>query len=102
MKLYFIRHGKAGYDAPTDEARPLTDVGILQAKNNGVFLKNLGIQPTKIYTSPRLRAHQTAQQIGIAHGSTPEKNKDSNFSLSRENDLELASNHRPAHQILFD
>lgn len=101
MKLYFIRHGKAGYDAPTDEARPLTDVGILQAKNNGVFLKNLGIQPTKIYSSPRLRAHQTAQHIGIALNSTPEINDACNFDFSLEKALELASNYNEGDEIFF-
>ena len=101
MKLYFIRHGKAGYDAPSDEARPLTDVGIQQAKNNGAFLKNLGIQPTKIYTSPRLRAQQTAQHIGTALNSTPEINDACNFSFSLEKALDLVSQYNEDNEIFF-
>ena len=66
MKLYFIRHGKAGYNATTDEARPLTEAGIQQAKNNGLILKAMGVTPAKIYSSPRLRAQQTAEHIGQA------------------------------------
>ncbi len=73
----------------------------MQAKNNGILLKNLGIQPTIIYTSPRLRAHQTAQHIGIALGSTPEINDACNFSFSLEKALDLASNYGAEDEIFF-
>ena len=101
MKLYFIRHGKAGYDAPTDEARPLTDIGIQQAKNNGKLLKSMGITPAKIYMSPRLRAQQTAQHIGEAVACIPEANEACDFDFSVEKALDLISKHQARDDIIF-
>lgn len=101
MKLYFIRHGKAAQSAPSDEARPLTDVGIRQSQNNGKILSALGVNPTKIYTSPRLRAHQTAQYIGEALHRTPEINDACNFSFSARKALKLASPFNEDAEILF-
>ncbi|MGJ3238816.1 MAG: SixA phosphatase family protein [Anaerolineae bacterium] len=101
MKLYFIRHGKAGYDAPTGEARPLTDVGVQQAIDNGALLKALNVQASAIYTSPRLRARQTAEYIGEALTCEPEITDDCNFDFSAKKALALAARHAPDAELLF-
>lgn len=101
MKLYFIRHGKAGHNAATDEARPLTDVGIEQAKNNGAILKAMGVTPAKIYCSPRLRAQQTAQHIGQALNIEAEINEACNFSFTLTKAFDLTSNFDADDEILF-
>lgn len=101
MKLYFIRHGKAGFNAASDEARPLTATGIEQAKNNGAVLKAMGIRPAKIYSSPRLRARQTAEYIGEALGLAPEIHEACNFDFSKEKALHLASLQAEDDEILF-
>ncbi len=101
MKLYFIRHGKAGYDAPTDEARPLTPEGIQQAKNNGALFDKMGIIPTAIYTSPRLRAQQTAQYIGDALDIAPQIDEACNFDFTAQKALHIAQNHTPDDILFF-
>jgi phosphohistidine phosphatase len=101
MKLYFIRHGKASYDAPTDELRPLLPEGIQQAQDLGEILKALGVQATKLYTSPRLRAKETAEQIGLALSIQPEINEACNFSFSLQKALKLAEGHSDNAEILF-
>lgn len=101
MKLYFIRHGKAGYNAASDELRPLTDVGIQQAKDNGALLKAMGVIPAKIYTSPRLRAQQTADYLGQALDREPEINDACNFDFSKDKAIKLASQYNEDDEIFF-
>jgi phosphohistidine phosphatase len=101
MKLYFIRHGKASYDAPTDELRPLLPEGIQQAQDLGAILKNMGVRPAKIYTSPRLRAKETAAQIGLVLNIQPEINEACNFDFSLQKALKLTEGHSDNAEILF-
>lgn len=101
MKFYLIRHGKAGYNAPSDDARPLTAEGVQQAKNNGALFDKLGITPSAIYTSPRLRAQQTAQYIGEALDIAPEINEACNFDFSAQQALMLAQNFTPDAILVF-
>ncbi len=44
----------------------------MQAKVNA-YLKAMGIEPTQIWTSPILRAKQTAEMIGQEFGITPQE-----------------------------
>jgi phosphohistidine phosphatase len=60
MKLYFVRHTTAADVAPDDAHRPLTRQGEEEARRVGAALANLGVQPTRIFSSPLLRARQTA------------------------------------------
>lgn len=101
MKLYFIRHGKAGYNAPSDEERPLTDAGIEQAKNNGLVLKRMGVQPAHIYTSPRRRAQETAEYLGQALDVEPEIRDACNFSFSVDKALALIEDAGAEDEIFF-
>ncbi len=72
MRLYFFRHGIAE-DAQGPEfddfSRRLTDKGIEKIHNAGVALARLSVKPTRLYSSPRTRARQTAdilsQHLGI-------------------------------------
>ncbi len=66
MELILVRHGQAaaqGIDAG-DASRPLTERGHLQARAVGAVLANTGPQPDYLFSSPRLRARETA--LGIA------------------------------------
>jgi phosphohistidine phosphatase len=69
MRFYFFRHGIAE-DAQEpdfdDAARRLTDKGIERIQDAGRALVRLNIKPTRIYTSPRLRACQTAEILAEA------------------------------------
>jgi len=72
-KVYLIRHGftdwmeKQILHGTSD--RPLSDFGNRQADATAEFLKNVKFD--RIYTSPLLRAKQTAEKIGRATGVDP-------------------------------
>lgn len=61
MKLYFLRHATAADIAPSDAERALTSEGREEARIAGVALANLGAKPAPVFTSPLVRAVQTAR-----------------------------------------
>ena len=63
MRLYFVRHGIAEDLATSDFARELTKRGRRRVATSAQVMKRLGIQPSQIFSSPRLRARQTAEII---------------------------------------
>lgn len=86
MRLYFFRHGIAedAHEPDFDDfARPLTDKGAEKIQAAGVALARLGIKPVKIYTSPRLRASQTANILSKALNvpATPDEAVNFGFNL---------------------
>jgi phosphohistidine phosphatase len=68
-QLYLLRHAHAG-DRGTwhgdDDERPLSDKGRRQAETLGRFLAQVGFRPDVIVTSPKTRALQTAEIVGMA------------------------------------
>lgn len=68
MRLYFFRHGIA--EDPTDDmadaARPLTREGIARTKATARTLVAAGVKPRRLFSSPLIRARQTADIIGQA------------------------------------
>jgi phosphohistidine phosphatase len=64
MKLYFVRHTTAADVAPSDAQRPLTRQGEEEARIVGAALAGLSVRPGRIFSSPLLRARQTAAIIG--------------------------------------
>jgi len=85
MELYFFRHGHAedaqGPDFD-DFARKLTDKGIERTVSAGQALAKLGVKPARIYTSPRLRARQTADLLSSALGVNPDAKEELNFGFN--------------------
>lgn len=85
MDLYLLRHADANTTAATDNARPLSEKGISQAKKVGRFCKEHNIKPELILTSPVRRATETAEIVAdilkgelitepwLACGMQPEK-----------------------------
>ena len=69
MKLYFLRHADAreGADAA---ARPLSPHGRKEALEVGRFLKRAGIEFDAAYSSPLVRAKETAEIVLDACGPT--------------------------------
>ncbi len=65
MKLYFVRHTSAADNAPSDAQRPLTRQGEEEARIVGAALAGLNVRPERIFSSPLLRARQTAAIIGL-------------------------------------
>ncbi|WHP47036.1 phosphohistidine phosphatase SixA [Mannheimia bovis] len=67
MNIWIMRHGEAGFNAPNDAARSLTNNGIKnvisQGKWLGEYLNNKQIKLDKILVSPYLRAKQTLENL---------------------------------------
>ena len=63
MRIYFVRHGIAEDLSSSDFARELTRRGRKRVAKAAKVIKRLGIRPTVIFTSPRLRSLQTAELI---------------------------------------
>ena len=66
VPFYFVRHGQTDWNITYQELCsqddiPLNETGVLQATNVCKLLSSLGI--TKIYSSPLMRAKQTAEII---------------------------------------
>ena len=61
MLLYLLRHADAEPHCADDATRRLTDKGYKQAKRIGCFVKEQGIRPDIILTSPAVRARETAE-----------------------------------------
>lgn len=60
MDLYVIRHADAENAASSDFERRLTDKGRKQSERLGQFLARQRVKPTRILTSPLVRAVETA------------------------------------------
>lgn len=63
MRYYFVRHGIAEDLSSSDFARELTKRGRRRIASAAKVIKQLGVQPSAIFASPRLRALQTAEII---------------------------------------
>jgi phosphohistidine phosphatase len=62
-KLFFIRHGKATHKSMPDKKRYLIEKGIKRTIKHAKQLKEKGITPDLIISSPAVRAYQTAELI---------------------------------------
>jgi phosphohistidine phosphatase len=76
-QLWFLRHGDAEpHGTRPDHARRLTPRGERQSVEAGVALKRLAVKPAVIFTSPKVRARDTAvlaaRELGleaVEHGA---------------------------------
>lgn len=83
MRLYFLRHAEASYDAASDHDRPLTQRGQDRTQTAANVMKRLGIEPAYIFSSPRVRARDTAQIVADALKMDVDIHEAVNFSFSR-------------------
>ena len=58
--IWLLRHAEAADGSP-DSERELTKKGETQARNAGLALKRLGIEPEICFASPKVRAADTAR-----------------------------------------
>ncbi len=68
MRILLVRHGPAvdPYATSFDEARWLTEAGRRRVRRVAQALAGLGLAPSAIYTSPLVRAAQTAEILAAA------------------------------------
>ena len=101
MKLYFVRHGEAEDLAPTDHSRELTERGKERINKSAQVLKRLGINPKAIYSSPRIRAKQTAQIIADALDMEISITEEVNFGFDSSNIKTLIKKFNSNDEIMF-
>ena len=74
MRIYIFRHGEAvaknDPSVASDPERPLVDEGIRRTRQAAEGLREMGIMPDVIYTSPWLRAKQTARILSEVFHAT--------------------------------
>jgi len=70
MDLYLVRHGMAGPVLPgqDDAARTLTAEGVDRMHQQARTLKQSGLRIDRLFTSPLIRARQTAALLASALG----------------------------------
>jgi phosphohistidine phosphatase len=103
MKLYFVRHGKA-VDAslmPNDFDRPLTDKGAKKVRKIANVLHGMGIAPSAIFASPRVRAQQTALIIAETLHKTVTTREEVNFDFSVHDVEKLVTGYPNDAEIMF-
>jgi len=65
MRIYLFRHGEAlskeDPSVSSDAERPLIDEGIKRTRQAAEGMNNMGLTFDAVFTSPWLRARQTAQ-----------------------------------------
>ena len=83
MRLYFLRHGIAEDLATSDFARELTKRGRRRVAASAKVMRRLGIQPRRIFSSPRLRARQTAELVATALDMEVSLTEAVNFGFDR-------------------
>ena len=71
MQLYLVRHADATPGDP-DELRSLSDEGREQARELGERMRDDGVVPDVVLTSPLLRARETGDALARATGATSE------------------------------
>lgn len=91
MRLYLVRHGKAEGHARNDHDRQLTADGAKRLATEAKVIARLGIQPARLYSSPRVRARQTADIIARALNMTIDISEAVNFDFSLESVAQLVA-----------
>ena len=100
-QLWLLRHGEAvPHDSKPDPEREVTARGERQALAAGSALARLGVELDACYTSPRLRARQTAELACRELGVEPivERSVDSGFD--RDDALALLRAHGDDARVL--
>jgi phosphohistidine phosphatase len=91
-QLWLLRHGDAedGAGMP-DEERRLTSKGEDQSRAAGRALAALGVEFAHVFTSPRVRARQTAELACESLGMEPEVHEPLSMGFGEDEALDLAS-----------
>lgn len=101
MRYFFVRHGIAEELDDSDFARELTERGRSRVSNASAVIRDLGIRPAKIYTSPRLRALQTAEIIAETLGMEVTVSEALNFGFDLSDVQSLSRDMRADDEIMF-
>jgi phosphohistidine phosphatase len=101
-QLWLLRHGEAvPHDSKPDDERELTPRGRHQAEVAGVGLARLGVEFAACYTSPKLRALETAQLACRSLNIEPAPEVSIGGRFSRADVVELMHAHGGEDRILI-
>jgi phosphohistidine phosphatase len=100
-QLWLLRHGEAvPHDSKPDAERELTARGERQALAAGEGLARLGLEFEACYTSPKVRAAQTARLACEALNIEPQVAESLSDGFSRDDALELLMAHGSDARVL--
>jgi phosphohistidine phosphatase len=100
-QLWLLRHGEAvPHDSKPDDDRELTARGERQALAAGEGLARLGVEFAACYTSPKIRARDTARLACKALNIEPEETESLANGFDREAALELLVAHDDDARVL--
>jgi phosphohistidine phosphatase len=100
-QLWLLRHGEAvPHDSKLDDERELTARGERQAVAAGAGLARLGIEFAACYTSPKVRALQTARLACDALNIEPQLAESLANGFDRDDALELLLPHGDDARVL--
>lgn len=102
MKLYFFRHAHAEpHNTREDHERMLTEEGIAAARRAANVMLQLDMTPLTIYTSPRVRAKQTAMIAAEVLGAEVVVTDEVNFGFDATGVERLLSNRPQTGDAMF-
>ena len=88
--LWLLRHGEAEpHDADADDLRRLTERGREQSRAAGRALAAIGVEFQHVFTSPKVRALETARLACEALGVEPVEHPPLRAGFDRDDALEL-------------
>jgi phosphohistidine phosphatase len=101
LQLWLLRHGEAvPHESKTDADRELTPRGERQALAAGAGLARLGIEFDACYTSPKVRARDTARLACRELNIEPQEEDVLSDGFDREDALELLYRHGADARVL--
>ena len=101
MRYYFVRHGIAEDMIDDDFSRELTARGRRRVAISAAVMKRLNLQPARIFSSPRLRARQTAEIIGDTLGLPVSLADEVNFGFDLKDINRLTRDSRIDDEVMF-
>ena len=101
MRLYFLRHGIAEDLAASDFERELTKRGRRRVLTSAKVMTRLGIAPRQIFSSPRLRARQTAEIVADALGMAATISEAVNFGFDLRDLRRLTQDFSADDELMF-
>jgi phosphohistidine phosphatase len=100
-QLWLLRHGEAvPHESKPDDDRELTPRGERQAIAAGEGLARLGVEFDACYTSPKVRALDTARLACRALNIEPQEEESLSDGFSRDDALELLYRHGADARVL--
>lgn len=100
-QLWLLRHGEAvPHDSKPDDERELTPRGRRQSEAAGIALAALNVEFAACYTSPKVRARETAELACEALNIDPQDARSLADGFSRDAALELLLPHDAEARVL--